>query len=1218
MAEETLLLKVIIDGTQPAQSIEQLEQKTKDLTKVLKQVPAEGTEAFNQLAQNISKNLGISLEQAEQKIREFGNTATKEIQEGNKTIKEFQKTLRQIPATANSINAVTQQVKALEKEIKDLDTSTQEFADKSKELKQLKNRLRELKQEAGLAGKTLSQALRDSALDSANFGKQLRGLGRIIRTAFGFGAIRAGISTLRSTYQELVDTYRDSNEAIRTVDDDLTNLNTTIQDAAVSFIEANQEGISNFINFLTELVPVLKANATFLLRLVGVIALFVARQRIANVLTIAGRVALVAYNAIVKVLSGQIRILTVAQKAFNTASKANQIGLIVTGVTAAIAAFTIFNRLLEGNKNVQIQVDKATSNVTKQFREESKSLNGVFGALKNTNAGSKERKELIDAINIAYPDLLKNQDLLNASEKELEAAYRAASKALAQNIIVQQQKALADEFANKQAELLAKRVVEQNRALKINDELGLQTASTTKQIGIGFQLLINPLGETATKLREGAAAGQEFVKTTNEITKSEKEFKEFQKAFSEISDELAETLSRSFDFESLEDNFSSANKEAIDQAKKANRSILEILNERRQNLEKFIKESIALNRDSSKAQEELAKVTEELARVEREFAEATRFGETELQRLQRTQQELLNSIKESISTGEDYSEQQEELAVTQSELNRINEQFDEIIKGINDSVKDYAQGSLADYDERIKVLQEELQKVNIESERYAQLTNEINSLTQERNRVQELLNVNTAEFANEQAKVNEELLDSEASREATQEALNRIRQVTDATDAGAREIERIQQELNQKLSDIQTARLQKRVSDIDSELLELEAVKNAELDLVENNEALKLAIQKQFEAERNALLLEQNNVQAQLLNSELEKFKETQEQKTQIATEETEKQKEKFEEVLEGATAFTLGVLDLIEQGQTQAFEKQREALTQAESAALQEADNLGASEARKQQIREDFAKKQEALERQQAAKEKSIALGRALIEQSILIIKALQTPPAPNALAAGIAAALAALQIATIAAQKFQLGGLFETQVQLGTNKFAKGAYLKNGAYHSQGGMPILNPYTGQKVAEIEKDEAIINRRSMKSRDILTLSGTPLEIASQLNSYKGYGVPFVRKRFSKGGHFNLAKKMTQRGVKYATGGTFGISNRVMKLQSGAVLAADIAREANARFNNTNETNSLLSAQIEQTTLLIQAIENGFNESKSTAEELEAAAQLIKDENNAS
>jgi hypothetical protein len=325
--------------------------------------------------------------------------------------------------------------------------------------------------------------------------------------------------------------------------------------------------------------------------------------------------------------------------------------------------------------------------------------------------------------------------------------------------------------------------------------------------------------------------------------------------------------------------------------------------------------------------------------------------------------------------------------------------------------------------------------------------------------------------------------------------------------------------------------------------------------------------------------------------------------------------------VIDVTSQFTSKTLDLIAQANKTQFDAQKTALTEQEQAALKSAEQFGASEQKKQQIREDFAKKQEKLQKQQAAKEKEIALARAFIEQSILVIKALQTAPAPNFVAAGIAAALGALQIGIILATKFKTGAIFDGQVQSGQSRFAKGAFLSNGAYHSQGGMPILNPYTGQKVAEIEKGEAIINKRVLASREKMTLSGTPYEIASQLNSHRGFGVSFPKK-FASGGYFKAASKLksvsAQSGIKYQTGGRFGISNNILKLQSGAVLAADIAREANSRYGGTNQTNSLLQALVLQVSVLTQVNQTGFESVPSTAQELQQVAQLQKDENNAS
>ncbi len=139
-----------------------------------------------------------------------------------------------------------------------------------------------------------------------------------------------------------------------------------------------------------------------------------------------------------------------------------------------------------------------------------------------------------------------------------------------------------------------------------------------------------------------------------------------------------------------------------------------------------------------------------------------------------------------------------------------------------------------------------------------------------------------------------------------------------------------------------------------------------------------------------------------------------------------------------------------------------------------------------------------------------------------------------------------------------------------------------------------------------------------MRSRDRLQLSGTPYEIASQLNSYKGYGVSFPRKynTYKTGGSFGLAKKNLS-AIKYRTGGSYGISPSVLKLQSGAIVASDLTAESNKIANNST-TNRLLLRMIEELDSLNKTNQQGFESIPSTSEELDSIAQRQLDEENAS
>lgn len=671
-----------------------------------------------------------------------------------------------------------------------------------------------------------------------------------------------------------------------------------------------------------------------------------------------------------------------------------------------------------------------------------------------------------------------------------------------------------------------------------------------------------------------------------------------------------------------------AYKQQNEEAAKANEenqktvTLLQALSNRQKSLEEQIKNRIASGRDFSKQQEELRKVTERLTGVEEKFAEATRFSETELQNLQRRQQEVTEAIKERIASGEaPLAEQLQELTSVTKELTGVNEEFEDINNKIKDSLTIIAEGSAKDYEQRLEALRDQQQDLNIKSEEYANIQAKINLLENERATILDLINTNVSELNQNQEKLNEQISDSEAQKEALQSALSRIKQVTDATEEGAEKIKGIEEDLSAAIEQIEFDRLVRSAQNIDQELQNLELAKQKELEIVKGNADLEAAVEAKFSEDKKQLELERLQVSTNILNKQIQLEKSKQKESIDNLKE-SEQQKQK---ILQATVSF-IGqasdkVIQIISNLQEQAFEKQLEQLNQQEEAAVRSAEAIGKSEASIQATREQFEKRREELEKKQAEKRKLIAITQAIIQTALAVATALgSSPPPANFVQAALVGALGAIQIGVISSQKFALGDIFDIGIQTGTSKFAKGAYLKNGAYHSEGGMPILNPYTGQKVAEIEKGEAIINRRTIASKDQLTLSGTPYDIASQLNSYKGFGVAFPKaRRFSKGAIFNRGgySKVAPKKVSYGFGGRFGVSSNVLKLQTGAIVAASATRQIQ-RVEGNSSTNRLLQELVDNTNILIEINSEGFGAATSTTDDLEKIAQLQRDFDNAS
>lgn len=68
-------------------------------------------------------------------------------------------------------------------------------------------------------------------------------------------------------------------------------------------------------------------------------------------------------------------------------------------------------------------------------------------------------------------------------------------------------------------------------------------------------------------------------------------------------------------------------------------------------------------------------------------------------------------------------------------------------------------------------------------------------------------------------------------------------------------------------------------------------------------------------------------------------------------------------------------------------------------------------------------------------------------------------------------------------------------------------GGYFK-GPSHEEGGIKATVAQTGE-IIEFEGGESVINKKAMHDPEIITVSGTKREIASAINSDKGYGVEF-------------------------------------------------------------------------------------------------------------
>ena len=161
---------------------------------------------------------------------------------------------------------------------------------------------------------------------------------------------------------------------------------------------------------------------------------------------------------------------TVATNLFGKAMKALPIFLLIAGIGALVAAFVDWNDSTDKTKKEteklrleNERLRKSQEEQRKAVAEESAQFVGLINALKQTNAGSKERKELIKDINKEYGTTIKNmsdeamfQSQLNGLVKDYIQLQTAKYKQEKIGSLISANLALQDRLRAEAFQLLSK------------------------------------------------------------------------------------------------------------------------------------------------------------------------------------------------------------------------------------------------------------------------------------------------------------------------------------------------------------------------------------------------------------------------------------------------------------------------------------------------------------------------------------------------------------------------------------------------------------------------------------------------------------------------------------------------------------------------------------------------------------------------------------------
>jgi len=209
--------------------------------------------------------------------------------------------------------------------------------------------------------------------------------------------------------------------------------------------------------------------------------------------------------------------------------------------------------------------------------------------------------------------------------------------------------------------------------------------------------------------------------------------------------------------------------------------------------------------------------------------------------------------------------------------------------------------------------------------------------------------------------------------------------------------------------------------------------------------------------------------------------------------------------------------------------------------------------------------KKEAEVKRKQFERQKRESIVNVLINGAQGISKTIAENGMPAAIPWIIAqGVIIAAQAAAIASQK--------------APQFAEGGKL-GGRSHASGGNAVIDGQ-GRKIAEVEAGEAIVNKHTMSDRRRYSVSGTPSQIISRLNSMNGVSwdsgatlVPYWRSSNPQRMNFTAMKRM------YAAGGLFNSQFR-----------SNEAAENSVNENMTAMVSDMLMVQAK----LAAVLENGI------------------------
>jgi hypothetical protein len=798
--------------------------------------------------------------------------------------------------------------------------------------------------------------------------------------------------------------------------------------------------------------------------------------------------------AVVKALiTGNIKMATIAWRAFTAALKANPFGIILTVVATVIGLFTLFRKKTDESK-------KAYSDFTAELSKEQSQLDALKKSALAAAAGTQERADAIKILNEKYGEYLPCLLTEKSTNEEIKTALEGVNDAIEKNLKLKaRQTALEGAYGD-----LAKEELRLLDKLKDNYDLNMSDADARKFMTVWKEFtdavkngqeiayydvakkleVTKDLGDLYSRMNDYIAFYQKHKAKLKEIdiwygnsadkqtqkqaTNTEKQV-ELEKKKLERIKQLREKYGKFLSADITEKSTNKDIDEAEKKAEEAQKKALEKAEETRKKLKETTKAAIEKN-------------SEEIAAMSRDFA--TRIINAEIDAMDEGINKKL--AKQDETTRKELEKYELNYQKKIDEINKLQEQLKDNGLGNSSEYKQLEEqkNTLTDTNElyRTQITQENakkrteiIEKASSEELEAVELTSEhIDAVqTELTNRILENQRKQQEEFEKTQKKA---LHDAQINYETQKAIIN-----TTAASESERSKKLIENEINLRKEKVKTFEAELKM------LIEIGAIDNERYQEILANLA---------KIRQEITNFEEGNVDE---NGEPQNFWD---KMFNMSEEDVAKIKQQAIELAKQIGSSIIEAQQAANQRRLASAKKAIDSEYKIHMKMLDDKRDKGLISEKKYQeelekLEAEKAKKEEEAERAAFEKDKEIRKRQALMDMAIGIVKIWSQAGINAVVGAVMSAALVAttaIQIAAINREKYAKGGLIDS------NKMA----VVKGRSHTQGGHQIY--IDGKHIGEIEGDEllAIVNKHDTRR----------LSALSKLNSVHG-------KKFAEGGVIN-------------------------------------------------------------------------------------------------